>query len=173
MKKTTKGAIAAASAALLLAGGAGTMAAWSTSTTAGVGATITAGNMTVAQNGTGTWTWGSGTGASSGTEFFPATDRIVPGDTVNYTAKYDINLVGKNLKATLTPTLGGTTGPLFDAQVLTVAPAAGTPTEYTAGTQTVTYVSSITFNPGTTGLVGATLGASVAGGVVTLQQIIN
>ena len=171
MKKTTKGAIAAASAALLLAGGAGTMAAWSASTTASTAQTITAGNMTVAQTGTGTWTWGAGNGAIAGTAFNPATDLLVPGDTVNYTADYAINLVGKNLKAELTPTLSGVTGPL--ATHLDVVPASSTVTTYTAGAHTATYVTAITFKPGTINVDGATTSASIAGGAVTLQQIIS
>ncbi|NMM84404.1 hypothetical protein B2J88_08520 [Rhodococcus sp. SRB_17] len=170
MKKTTKGAIAAASAALLLAGGAGTMAAWSTSTAAGAGATITAGNMSVAQTGTGTWTWGGTNGAVAGTAFDPAVDKLVPGDTVNYTANYNVTLVGKNLKATLTPSLGGVTGELLPQLIVSPLGAAQV---FSEGTSTATYTTSIKFDPATINLIGATKQASVAGGVVTLQQTIT
>ncbi|MFE4503762.1 alternate-type signal peptide domain-containing protein [Rhodococcus sp. NPDC056743] len=171
MNKTTKAAIAAGSAALLLAGGAGTMAAWTASTTASAPQTITAGSMAVSQTGTGAWTWGGGNGATAGTAFNPAVDKLVPGDVVNYTATYNINLVGKNLKATLTPALGGVSGDLLPQ--LSVADADSTPATYTEGTHTATYTTKITFNPATTDQVGATKTASLAGGAVTLQQTIT
>ncbi|OYD66703.1 alternate-type signal peptide domain-containing protein [Rhodococcus sp. OK302] len=167
MKKTTKGAIAAAFAALLLAGGAGTMAAWSASTTAGVGTTITAGSMAIEQVGTGTWEW------ADGSAFDPLTDRIVPGDVVSYTADYTFDLVGKNLKATLTPSLSGVTGDLVNLGQLSVAAAPGITTVFTAGLgQTASYTTEITFLPkvGEVDNTGQTKTASLAGGVVTLDQ---
>ncbi len=168
MKKTTKGAVAAGAAALLLAGGAGTMAAWNASTTGGAAQTVTAGSMSIAQDGAGVWKWG-GTGTNSGTAFNPASDKLVPGDVVTYTANYKFDLVGTNLKATLTPSLGGVTGALLPQ--LDVAAATGTPTVYSAGlNQSATYTTTITFKPATANQVGASQTADLAGGVVTLEQ---
>lgn len=164
MKKTTKGAVAAGAAALLLAGGAGSFAAWNASTTAGPSQTVTAGSMSVAQVDTGAWTW------ENGTTFTPGSDTLVPGDVVNYTAKYNINLVGTNLKAKLTPNLGGVEGDL--KTYLNVTPANSTVTEYNAGTHTATFVTKIEFKPDTTNLDGSTKTASLAGGAVTLEQVL-
>lgn len=172
MKKTTKGAVAAGAAALLLAGGAGTMAAWNASTTAGPAQTVTAGSMAVEQTTAGSWKWVGG--LKDGQAFVPATDLIVPGDKVSYTANYKIDLVGTNLKAKLTPAVSGVTGALKDANLLTVTPANGTVTEYTAGlNQAATFTTVIEFKPGTTNLDGKGQTASLSGGTVTLEQVLT
>ncbi|NMM91769.1 hypothetical protein B2J88_47085 [Rhodococcus sp. SRB_17] len=166
MKKTTKAAIAAGAAALLLAGGAGTMASWNASTNAGAAQTVTAGSMAVEQTGTGTWTWGTG-----GT-FNPASDKIVPGDVVKYTATYKIDLVGTNLKATLTPSLSGVSGDL--ASQLTTAASSSTQTVYSAGlNQVATFTTEITFNNTGIDNTGQTKTASLSGGAVTLEQTLT
>ena len=77
MKKITKGAIALGAAALLLAGGAGTMAAWSDEASLG-GGEVTAGHLRITEAAAGAWTW------ADGETFDPATDLIVPGDVVEY-----------------------------------------------------------------------------------------
>ncbi|MGB6039826.1 MAG: alternate-type signal peptide domain-containing protein, partial [Gordonia sp. (in: high G+C Gram-positive bacteria)] len=108
MNKATKGALAAAAAAAILAGGAGTMAAWNSTAPGTGGGTITAGSMTVTQQpDTGGWAWADGTPIADIT-----TIKIVPGQSVKYTAIYNVELIGTNLKADLVPTLGGVTGEL-------------------------------------------------------------
>lgn len=175
MKKTTKGAIAAGSAALLLAGGAGTMAAWNASTNLG-GGQVASGNMTVTA-GAGTWTWGdSGTGA----EFNPATEKLVPGDKVTYTSNVSYTLEGKNLQAKLTATLGGVEQEGL-GKFLTVAPLGGvSPTITETGNQTISTV--ITFDAqkvtdageeGEDNLSGANSTADLSGATVLLQQTIG
>lgn len=113
MNKKTKGALAAAAGAAILVGGAGTMAAWNDSTDLG-GGTVTAGVLNIDQQpDSGNWKF------EDGEPFNPVTDRLVPGDTVVYTATYNITAEGTNLKATLTPTLAGVDGEL--EPLLTVA----------------------------------------------------
>lgn len=99
MNKQTKGAIAAGAAALLLAGGAGTMAAWNATTNVG-GGTVNAGKLTLTSGGAGTWTY------ADSTPFNPLTDTIVPGDTVTYHGTVTVGAKGKNLSATFTTAPG-------------------------------------------------------------------
>lgn len=105
MKKNTKGAIALGAAALLLAGGAGTYAAWSDSADLG-GGTVTTGHLKVTQKeGTSAgWTWVGGT--KDGQELSES-DTIAPGDTIAYSGTYVLGIKGTNLEAALdvtTPT---------------------------------------------------------------------
>ncbi|MCJ0901930.1 alternate-type signal peptide domain-containing protein [Rhodococcus sp. ARC_M6] len=166
MKKTTKGAIAAGAAALLLTGGAGTMAAWNASTGTSGAATVTAGSLSISEA-PGTGVWKLGTAA-----FDPATQKIVPGDVVTYSATYNYTLVGTNLKATLKPSLSGLTGTANALQAqLTVANANGADEVVTAsGTRTIT--TSITFDPKDGTFDNSAQGQSVtlSGGAVTLEQ---
>ena len=105
MNKQTKGAIAAGAAALLLAGGAGTMAAWNASVDVS-GSNISSGKLTLdtVANST-SWTYGDGT-----TPFDPANNKIVPGDTVIFTTQVTIGAEGENLEAEFdvdSATIGG------------------------------------------------------------------
>lgn len=117
MNKQTKGAIAAGAAALLLAGGAGTMAAWNATTNVG-GGTVNAGKLTLTAGAAGTWTYADGT-----TPFNPLTDTIVPGDTVIYTGNVVVGAQGKNLHATFT-TATGSVAPKTPGNAADVALAA-------------------------------------------------
>lgn len=166
MNKATKGALAAAAAAAILAGGAGTMAAWTANTGTGDSTTVTAGSMNVVQTpNTGTWTW---TVNDAEVPFNPQSDKIVPGDVIKYTASYDVTLEGTNLKAKLKPTLGGISGDLQD--LLTVDTTGGSTVDVT---QSATYPVSttITFNGDAT--TGQTKSGSLAGATVTLEQVIS
>lgn len=164
MKKTTKGAVAAGAAALLLAGGAGSFAAWNASTGAGGSQTVTAGSMTIAEApGSGVWKLGAA-------DFTPGTDKIVPGDVLTYTASYNYTLVGTNLNATLKPTVGGISGAL--AAQLDVDTAGGTAVTVGPGTGTQTITTTITFDPATDELVGAGESATLSGASVTLEQVL-
>lgn len=171
MKKNTKGAIAVGAAALLLAGGAGTMAAWSDSASLG-GGTVTSGELGITQVGTGAWTWATPGGATG--EFNPTTARLVPGDVVTYTGTYALDVVGTNLKASLTPTLGGVTGDLATyLDVNAVSNTAAVDIEnITASddTKQVSITTTITFKPGTTEEASMNKTASLAGSTITLQQ---
>lgn len=108
MNKQTKGAIAAGAAALLLAGGAGTMAAWNASTTV-TGGTVNAGKLTLSTvSGSTGFKWVNG--AKAGQTYDPANDKIVPGDSVEYKAVVKVGASGTNLKATLVADASTITG---------------------------------------------------------------
>jgi alternate signal-mediated exported protein len=118
MKKSTKGAFAAAAAGILLLGGAGSLAYWTDAETVG-GGSIASGHLKLLPVGSATgcagWTFADGSA-------FAATDEIVPGDTLKQTCTYTADMVGKNLKATLSvenPELA--TGTLADSLVVTPA----------------------------------------------------
>lgn len=168
MNNKTKGALAAAAAAAILAGGAGTMAAWNAESSLGSG-TVTAGSLNIQQQGTGTWHWNDENGAT----FDPASQKLVPGDTVVYVGEYLITAVGENLTATLTPSLGGVSGDL--ANYLDTDTVGGTATDIDTGDngQTKVIGTSITFDPDTADKDGQGLSASLAGATITLKQTIN
>ncbi|HWV27089.1 MAG TPA: alternate-type signal peptide domain-containing protein [Aeromicrobium sp.] len=90
MKKSTKGALAAAGAGVLLLGGAGTLAYWTDDATIS-GTTITSGHLTVdasdcdATNAV--WTL-------EGDAFDPATDALIPGDTLTMNCDVDVDVEG-------------------------------------------------------------------------------
>lgn len=164
MKKNTKGAIALGAAALLLAGGAGTYAAWSDDATL-AGGDVTAGHLRITEVDGGTWAW------ANGDDFNPGSDRIVPGDTVQYTAKYELEVSGTNLVASLTSDIGQVSGDL--AQHLTVT------TESTDDIANITetnnrdiveVTTSITFDADTINQDGADATADLSGSTITLEQ---
>ncbi|TQF69064.1 alternate-type signal peptide domain-containing protein [Rhodococcus spelaei] len=108
MNKQTKGAIAAGAAALLLAGGAGTMAAWNSTQSLG-GGTVSSGKLTLSTvAGSTGWKWVNG--PQVGQAFNPASDLLVPGDQVAYNAVVAIGAQGKNLSAKLTADAASITG---------------------------------------------------------------
>lgn len=95
MKKSTKGAVAAAGAAVLLLGGAGSLAYWTDQGNASGGA-ITTGDMaltdgTCAAN----WTYADG-GDAGGT-----VGTIVPGDSVTKDCTFTVTGTGDHLTANL------------------------------------------------------------------------
>lgn len=106
MKKTTKGALAAGAAAVLLAGGAGTYAAWQDSETAD-GGSVTTGHLTVTQTEAPAWTWV--TGGTPDAAVLPAT-TLVPGDTIRFEGTYTLGIVGTNLEAELDVSTSGNAG---------------------------------------------------------------
>ena len=85
MQKTTKGAIAAGAAAVLLLGGAGSLAYWSDSTPLD-GGSLTAGDLALSDAECDDWD----------------TDLIVPGDVITKECTFTISATGDNLEATLT-----------------------------------------------------------------------
>lgn len=90
MKKSTKGALAAGTAAVLMLGGAGTLAYW-TGEASITGTQITTGHLSVnaddcnATNAV--WTL-------EGDDFDPATDTLVPGDTLTMNCDIDVDVEG-------------------------------------------------------------------------------
>ena len=110
MKKNTKGAIALGAAALLLAGGAGTYAAWSDEASLDGGSVQTGHLKITAVPGESGWTW-----ATPGVEgeFTPGTgegsDSLAPGDSIRFEGTYELEIKGSNLEAELVaadPTTG-------------------------------------------------------------------
>lgn len=170
MKKTTKGALAAGAAAVLLAGGAGTMAAWTGSQSLG-GGNVSAGNLAITQQDAGNWHWG--TAAAPGAAITDITQvSLVPGDSVTYTGTYKLALSGTNLKAKVTASGGALSGDL--GSYLDVAPASNVDlSNLTAANnnQVVNAGATITFKADTGNTDGAGKSASLAGTTVTLQQV--
>lgn len=121
MQKTTKGALAAGAAALLLAGGAGTFAAWQATGGQSGGEDVTTGHLRVTQvPESASWTWQ--TPGKVGEPFAPGSDTLSPGDSVRFTAQYRLDIEGTNLSAQLVAE-SGTTGTLPDT--VTWTPDAG------------------------------------------------
>ncbi len=117
MNKSTKGAVAAGAAAVLLLGGAGSLAYWQATGTL-PGGTITAGTLTLTED-TAVSGW-----MLNGTPIADAdlaTTLIVPGDELEYTGAYTIGATGKNLQADLEVTTTGASGDLAAAVTLTSA----------------------------------------------------
>jgi len=96
MKKTTKGALAASAALVLLLSTAGTPAYWNSTVPVGESAVITAGNLAVTQTGDPVWTIKHVEGAVTTVEDIDDV-RIVPGDTLTFSADYEIAAEGDNL----------------------------------------------------------------------------
>ena len=91
MKKTTKGALAAGAAAVLLLGGAGTLAYWTDSATVS-GGELTAGELDLSDvTCASTWTEGADTDV----------ELLVPGDTVTKECTGTITMTGDHISATV------------------------------------------------------------------------
>lgn len=127
MSRTTKSVVAVGAGLLLLTAAGGTFAQWSETQTID-GGTVTAGHLDMAVT---PGIWYDTTGAAE-TEITDMTAfRIVPGDTLEYRATIDPDLVGDNLEATLESDLSTASGELADF-VTTEATLGG------AATQTLT-----------------------------------
>lgn len=105
MNKSTKGAIAAGAAAVLLLGGAGSLAYWNADGNL-AGGSITAGELKLTAANTGSWTLNG----SAVTDI--AAVRVVPGDELVYTGTWTIVATGDNLQADLTTTAPTASGGL-------------------------------------------------------------
>lgn len=189
MNKLTKGAVAAAAGIALLLGGAGTFALWNDATVVSGGA-ISTGTLSIAKSGTASWVDGSAT-TVGGTTFNPATQKLVPGDTVTLTQAVVISTTGKNLKANFTfnPTSITTDPALASAITTTLAatPVAATGaatltangantylvTPGTAATTTINVTFTVTFKDTTTGTTGQNIstGVDLSGLSFTLTQV--
>jgi alternate signal-mediated exported protein len=89
MKKTTKGALAAGSAAVLLMGGAGTLAFWTDSVTA-EGTDIQSGHLSLDLDSCDGWTLDGGAAYT--------TQLLVPGDTLTQNCTYTLDIAGEHLR---------------------------------------------------------------------------
>ncbi|MDI9955315.1 MULTISPECIES: alternate-type signal peptide domain-containing protein [unclassified Rhodococcus (in: high G+C Gram-positive bacteria)] len=152
MNKATKGAVAAGAAALLLAGGAGTMAAWNANAPM-TGGTITAGHLTLSADPSALPSWTVTNGATTETNVDIASYRVSPGDKITYTSKVKVGIDGKNLKAQVVADTTTITGSLATALTTTTSTTlAGQPltqlTEANDGT-TVDVVVTFDFPKGT------------------------
>lgn len=97
MKNTTKGAFAASAAAVLLLGGAGSLAYWSDAETI-QGGDVTAGNLSLdAPSCDATWKYATGKAGAGSTVV-----RFVPGDVITKKCTFVVRGSGDNLAATLT-----------------------------------------------------------------------
>lgn len=149
MNKTAKGAFAAGAAAVLLAGGAGTLAYWNDTATVG-GSTISSGNLKLDASSctTAGWTVSNTVEGKSNVAFNTATGAIVPGDKLTKTCTVVVTAVGDNLRATLGTTGGGTAGSTMAGSAYTVTPTfkiGGTPiTQVRSGDANKTIDVSIT-----------------------------
>lgn len=100
MNKTTKGTIAAGAALLLLLGTGGSLAYWNSTAALG-GQTISAGQLNVAQDAAApTWKITHTTGAATTVTDIAAV-KLVPGDTLEYTGKFNITAQGQDLAFTV------------------------------------------------------------------------
>jgi alternate signal-mediated exported protein len=121
MNKNVKGSLAAAAAAVLLLGGAGSLAFWNDSQTV-TGTTVNAGELKLDASSCGTagWTVSNSVEKVSNVAFDPATEKVVPGDVLTKTCNVQVTAVGKNLRAVLAatpPTATGSTMATADYQL--------------------------------------------------------
>lgn len=89
MKKTTKGALAAGSAAVLLMGGAGTLAYWTDSVTA-EGTDITSGHLSLDLDECQGWELDGGDAYTG--------QLLVPGDELTQDCTYTLDIAGEHLR---------------------------------------------------------------------------
>ncbi|CAM2932182.1 alternate-type signal peptide domain-containing protein [Prescottella defluvii] len=171
MNKKTKGAIAAGAAALLLAGGAGTFAAWNDTETLD-GGTITAGKLQFTGTTTGTWYEDA---ATEGNEVDLETFKIVPGDVLVYKATTTFIAEGTNLNATLTldPGTAGTFDGLTWGTPTVTATGVDSATgviSSQAGPRSATVETTVTFDADTDGVTSQGATAALNGVQLKLQQ---
>lgn len=96
MRKSTKGALAAGTAAVLLLGGAGSLAYWTDNATV-AGDSLTSGSIDLTAVTCGAWAYG---GVDAGTPATPVT-AIVPGDQIVKQCTGTLTLVGDHIGATV------------------------------------------------------------------------
>lgn len=179
MNKQTKAAIAAGAGAILLLGGAGSLAYWNDSTTV-PGGDIQSGELSLGPCADG----GAWVDVNNGNAPIDiAAFRIVPGDTISYTCDTTINATGDNLTAALTadvtPAVGGDAALAAALDTSVTATVGGTPitpgpggVQITAnqGVQTAAVAVSITFDPTTAGLIAQNESVNLSAMTLNLQQ---
>lgn len=113
MNKLVKGAVAGAAGIALLLGGASTFALWNASATANAGV-VQSGQLKL-EKGTAGATWTDLSTGTATTIDNIATYRLVPGSKIQFSQPLTVTAVGTNLRATLAPTLPGSTTALGQA----------------------------------------------------------
>lgn len=176
MKKSTKGAFAAGTAAVLLMGGAGTMAFWTADAEVG-GVAVTAGELKIVEDDcdTAVWTFDAQEDVP-GKTYVPATDLIVPGDILTKTCSFEVQATGEHLRAELAvtnPALSGELAPsltLVDSYTIDdVEVADGEITEENDG-DVVEVAIEVTFN-GDSGNGTQTLAGALSAFELSLTQV--
>lgn len=181
MKKSTKGAIAASAAAVLLLGGAGSLAYWSDDSVVD-GGTIATGQISLgdadcAEDGEPEWTFDDGEAGAG--EAYEAGDTVVPGDVISKVCTFEITAVGNHLRATLGVSEAGFTelnalseDLQIDADFEVGGTAVDADTEITEANDgdTVTATISVTL-PGSSGNESQDLGAVLRDITVTATQV--
>lgn len=181
MNRTTKGALAACTAGVLLIGGRGTLATWNDGETI-TGSAISSGELKLTEVSCAGW-------KMDGLDFDPVTRLVVPGDIVTRTCKYTIEAIGENLSATVglaTPSFAGGSNAALVAALDTTAtytidddPLAGPAAVTIANGASIgssndgdelTAVVSVTFNSGTAGTTAQSVTATLASLTVSLTQ---
>lgn len=100
MKKSTKGALAAAAASAVLLGGAGSLAYWNATTTL-AGGGVQSGELKLSTPVCGDWKLDGGE-VTGGATFIPGTTLLVPGDVIKRSCKSTITATGEHLRAEVT-----------------------------------------------------------------------
>jgi alternate signal-mediated exported protein len=97
MNRITKAAMAMGAGAVLLVGGAGSLAYWSGSAQATSGATLNTGTLQASNGTCGGWTWLKGMTLATGA---PVATPIIPGQSVQMVCTVTINGQGQDLRVT-------------------------------------------------------------------------
>lgn len=178
MKKTTKGAIAAAAAGVLLLGGAGSLAYWNSSQSI-AGGSIKSGELSLTQETGQTcagWTLDAEGGA---TTYTPGTTLVVPGDVITNTCDYTVNASGEHLAVTLGIDASSITGDTDLAGALTTAAtytlggtavADGAAVTSADDGKVLTASITVTFDSATTGVTAQNQTAALNAVAVSLTQ---
>ncbi|MET0161216.1 MAG: alternate-type signal peptide domain-containing protein [Microbacteriaceae bacterium] len=179
MHKLLKASIAGAAGIALLAGGAGTFAAWQDSAQISV-SSIQSGKLDLASSAAGVWKNGS-------TEINPSSYLVVPGDVLTFTQNLTVEANGTNLAATLSQTGLTASGDLANdvTSVLDVTASGSIVSKNSdgtwkvtpgAGTSTLAVKVTVTFPKGTTGAdnqAGQSEALNLSGLKFTLAQTIS
>ncbi len=173
MNKTAKGAIAAAAAAVLLIGSAGTLAYWTDDATVPGGA-VASGHLELLTDATNTGC--SAWELDGGDPYTPGTTLLVPGDLLTQECLFTLDAEGEHLEGTVEASAPTITGDTDLANALTVGVSgitldgaeATTFTEANDGAALGVQVT-VTFAGATTGAMDMT--AALADITVTATQV--
>ena len=149
MNKSTKGALAATAAGVLLLGGAGSLAYWTAEGTVS-GGSISAGDLSLGNAACGSdWTFDGG--EVTGGAPFTNNSKIVPGDVITKTCTFTIVAKGEHLRAVVRPITPALNGDLanaltVDATNVKVNGVAGTTITDANDGQQLEVTVAVTFN---------------------------
>lgn len=178
VNKSTKGALAAAVAGVLLLGGAGSLAYWNDSKTVS-GGSIASGSLSLTQEAgqvCSDWTLDAAGGA---TTYTPGVTLVVPGDVITKVCDYTVNASGAHLAADLTMDATSITGSNALSAALTPSATYVLGGSVVATGQDITSANdgdvlnaqiSVTFASATSGLTAQGMTAGLDNIVVSLVQ---